>query len=76
MNLIHSEFDIIDLKSSMAAAEVSFNPTTIQLFSSSMAAYSTFGNLTIREFGIRKPLKKLWEWNVFSTFKGENQQVT
>ena len=29
-----------------------------------------------REFGIRKSLEKLWEWNVFSIFKGENQQVT
>jgi hypothetical protein len=38
-----------------------------------------FGKMLLfskREFGIRKPLKKLWEWNVFSTFKGENQQVT
>ena len=32
--------------------------------------------LRIREFGIRKSLEKLWEWNVFSIFKGENQQVT
>ena len=32
--------------------------------------------LTLREFGIRKSLEKLWEWNVFSIFKGENQQVT
>ena len=29
-----------------------------------------------REFGIRKSLEKLWEWNVFSIFKGKNQQVT
>ena len=30
----------------------------------------------VREFGIRKSLEKLWEWNVFSIFKGKNQQVT
>ena len=30
----------------------------------------------LREFGIRKSLEKLWEWNDFSIFKGENQQVT
>ena len=29
-----------------------------------------------REFGIRKSMEKLWEWNIFSIFKGENQQVT
>ena len=26
-----------------------------------------------REFGIRKPLKKFWEWNIFSTFICDNQ---
>ena len=29
--------------------------------------------LNIREFGIRKPLKKLWELNIFSTFIVDNQ---
>ena len=28
---------------------------------------------SIREFGIRKPLKKFWEWNIFSTFICDNQ---
>ena len=29
--------------------------------------------LNKREFGIRKPLKKFWEWNIFSTFICDNQ---
>ena len=30
-------------------------------------------NVPKREFGIRKPLKKFWEWNIFSTFICDNQ---
>ena len=30
-------------------------------------------NIKLREFGIRKPLKKFWEWNIFSTFICDNQ---
>ena len=29
--------------------------------------------LSKREFDIRKPLKKFWEWNIFSTFIVDNQ---
>ena len=29
-----------------------------------------------REFDVRKVLKKLWEWNIFSNFIGDNQRVT
>ena len=32
--------------------------------------------LNLREFGVRKPLKKLWEWNIFSIFIVDNQKVT
>ena len=39
-----------------------------------MAIYRS--SLNPREFGIRKSMEKLWEWNIFSIFKGENQQVT
>ena len=28
------------------------------------------------EFDVRKVLKKLWEWNIFSNFIGDNQRVT
>ena len=33
----------------------------------------TLGCLKIREFDIRKPLRKFWEWNIFSTFIVDNQ---
>ena len=29
-----------------------------------------------REFDVRKVLKNLWEWNIFSNFIGDNQRVT
>ena len=29
-----------------------------------------------REFDVRKVLKKLWEWDIFSNFIGDNQTVT
>lgn len=32
--------------------------------------------ITEREFDVRKVLKKLWEWNIFSNFIGDNQRVT
>lgn len=35
-----------------------------------------YPTLTEREFDVRKVLKKLWEWNIFSNFIGDNQRVT
>ena len=36
----------------------------------------TADSLTEREFDVRKVLKKLWEWDIFSNFIGDNQTVT
>ena len=39
----------------------------------SSVRYDLDNALKTREFGIRKSLKKLWEWNIFSTFIVDNQ---
>ena len=39
----------------------------------SVGASTSVVFLILREFGIRKPLKKFWEWNIFSIFIVDNQ---
>ena len=38
--------------------------------------YDGHADVIQREFDVRKVLKKLWEWNIFSNFIGDNQRVT
>ena len=68
--------DCIRNKAEYVNAYLQMNDMKINLSNCDYGVFDSSVVLNEREFGIRKPLEKLWEWNVFSTFKGENQQVT